>query len=68
MTAKRITFHGDNIEIEASGRNAVRISVIVDADSVLAEFDAQEIVQCADISSLLDEIGEEAVREHFGID
>lgn len=68
MSTKRIMFIGDDLEIEASSRNAVRVAVRADLDSVLSEFAAKEIVQYIDVGELLDAIGEEKVREHFDIE
>ena len=68
MSTKRITFHGDDVEIEASGRSAVLIGVRADMDSLLSEFTAAEIVQYIDVGELLDAIGEDKAREHFDIE
>lgn len=68
MSTKRIVFHGDDVEIEASGRSAVRIGVRADMDSLLSEFTASEIVQYIDVGDLLDAIGEQKARDHFDME
>ena len=67
MSNKRISFHGDDVSIEASGRQAVLISVNADLQSLLDDLTAKEIVHHVDDASILDAIGVERVKEYFDL-
>ena len=67
MSSKRISFHGDNVTIEASGRQAVSISINADLQSLLDDLTAKEIVDHSDYELLLEAIGVDRVKDYFDL-
>lgn len=64
----QITFNAYSLKAETANRSELEITVEADLRDILNSVSLSDIVEVLDLRKLLDEIGEDAVREHFGID
>lgn len=68
--SKEITFETETLTVDKPGRyaNDFRVTADINPPELLNQFDAKEILEHKDQDELLDEIGEEYVRQYFGIE
>jgi hypothetical protein len=64
----QITFNAYSLKAETANRSELEVTVEADLRDILNSVSMSEIVGALDLRKLLDEIGEEAAREHFGIE
>lgn len=68
--SKEITFETETLAVDKPSRYSqdFRVTADITPAELIAQFDAKEILEHADKDDLLDEIGEDYVREYFGIE
>lgn len=68
MATVKIEIDTDELSVNAGTARSVILNFSAEQSAVLAHFDVQEILAHFSRGDLLDAIGEEAAREHFGIE
>lgn len=68
--SKEIIFETETLTVDKPGRYSTdfRVTADINPPELLNQFDAKEILEHKDQDELLDEIGEEYVRQYFGIE
>lgn len=68
--SKEITFETETLTVDKPGRYSTdfRVTADINPPELISQFSAKEILEHADRDDLLDEIGEDYVREYFGIE
>lgn len=64
----QITFNAYSLKAEMANLSELEVTVEADLRDILNSVDLSDIVEVLDLRKLLDEIGEDTVREHFGIE
>lgn len=67
--SKEITFETAELAVDKPSKysNEFRVVADINPHELLEQFDAKEILETKGKDELLDEIGEEYARQHFGI-
>lgn len=68
--SKEITFETETLTVDKPGRYSTdfRVTADINPPELIAQFNAKEILEHTDKDDLLDEIGEDYIREYFGIE
>lgn len=62
-----IEFEADDLRVESMGRYKLQVTADANGGTVLDNFSVGDIVAHFDVAELLDEIGEDAAKEHFDL-
>ena len=69
MNISVLNFDAGKIDVNPTSRTFMAVSAFdADGATVLENFEVEQVVNHFGIEALLDEIGEQVVRRHFGIE
>ena len=68
MSKLDLSLTAASAEVSGGNYNSINVELTgVDADDVMSALSVEDVVKYFGASDLLDEIGEQAARDHFGI-
>lgn len=69
MNISVLNFDAAKIDVTPSSRTLLSVSAFdADGSTVLENFDVEQVINHFGVEALLDEIGEQLARRHFGIE
>ncbi len=69
MNISVLNFDAGKIDVNPSSRTLLGVSAYdADGSTVLENFDVEQVINHFGVEALLDEIGEQLARRHFGIE